>query len=453
MLWHGDNVDAECVMRSIALLIAAGADVNAVEDDDKWTPLHSVVRRGLTECVSLLLEAGADIEAEDCDGASPLFGCRHAEVAAMLIAANADLNHVNRHGRSACHYAGCHPRVLALLIAAGANPHLRGNDGETALHCAAEEDNSSDAMSMLLDAGADVNQGDNDGNCAAHWAARAGRVENLKFLLEHDAQFNQRNNTSKTVFGMAAIPRNYACETMRWLLDSGADIGAIDITAAHGADSSALLLLRSLGVNLNDADERGNTACHHVRDDATFNALFALGTRMSVLNHNGQTPFEMHWAQHFATDTDRWTRHDDLVLSFAAAGLCCGVAPRETRSDIGALVIAGGGRVSAEADAVFRRGEIDRIVWRQKSLFRSRAWQVCIGLQSLRLSALELCEILTHMFAPLESLVPFHVMWKVVVTVKHFERGRPIADWHSIMRQIRIRERLALLTYSYSNSN
>jgi ankyrin repeat protein len=180
----------------------------------------------------LLLRAGANIDAQTAHGLSPLFCASDVSVAALLIAANANLMLVDREGRSVCHRAVLHPRVLALLIAAGANPHLRGDDGETALHCAAEENNSSDAMSMLLDAGADVNQADNDGNCAAHWAACSSRVDNLKFLLEHGAQFNQRNNAGKTVFGVAAASTD-ACETMRWLLDSGADIGAIDITAAQ----------------------------------------------------------------------------------------------------------------------------------------------------------------------------------------------------------------------------
>ena len=53
-------------------------------------------------------------------------------------------------------------------------------------------------------------------------------------------------------------------------------------------------------------------------------------------------------------------------------------------------------------------------------LFRLRALQVCVGLQSLRISALEMCEILAHMFAPLESLVSFAFAWQVATTVKHF---------------------------------
>jgi hypothetical protein len=257
----------------------------------------------------------------------------------------------------------------------------------TALHCAAQLCESSASVPILINVGVDVNQADNDGNCPAHWAARSGRIDNLKFLLEHDAQFNQRNNAGKTVFGVAAVASTDACETMRWLLDSGADIGAIDITAAHRAVSPAF------------------------------------GAAVSAANHNGETPFMV--------EIDRWNLDidGDLVLSFAAAGHCCGVMGVTVELDsptIGAIVVAGGGLVSAGVDTdellAQEAHAIDLILLRQKRLFRMRAWQVCIGLQSLRVSALEMCEILAHMFAPLESLVPFHIMWKVVLAVKHFAK-------------------------------
>jgi hypothetical protein len=48
-------------------------------------------------------------------------------------------------------------------------------------------------------------------------------------------------------------------------------------------------------------------------------------------------------------------------------------------------------------------------VWRHKALFRARALEVCIGLQAREISVLEMCEILANMFAPMESLVPFHL--------------------------------------------
>jgi ankyrin repeat protein len=413
------KASAEDAVRSMALLIDAGADVNAANRDGS-TPLHLAVQCGLTECVSLLIRAGADIEAKDDDGWTPLFFAVDDAVAAMLIAANADVNLHDHNGWNACHFACTRPRVLALLIAAGANPQQRGFMGETALHWAADREHSIDAMSVLLRADADVNLGDKHGNSAAHWAALAGRIDNLKFLLEHGANIEQRNNAGKTVLLVAVSAVERAVETTRWLMHAGADIDVINDTMAHGAAASALPLLRRLGVNLNGADDLGNTACHQARDRAALHMLFALGATMSAVNYYGQTPLESFLGNS--------RLGDDLALTLASAGFACGMATEVERAEIGAVVIACGGRVSAELDAdeLLRReaDTIDSILQHQMALFRLRAWQVCIGLQSLRVSALEMCKILAYIFAPLESLVPFHVVWDVVRVVKHFERPR-----------------------------
>jgi hypothetical protein len=63
-------------------------------------------------------------------------------------------------------------------------------------------------------------------------------------------------------------------------------------------------------------------------------------------------------------------------------------------------------------------------VQRQVGFFKARAFEVCVGLQSLNLSALETCEILEYVFAPLESLVPLHLAWRVVSAVKHLRPRR-----------------------------
>jgi len=46
---------------------------------------------------------------------------------------------------------------------------------------------------------------------------------------------------------------------------------------------------------------------------------------------------------------------------------------------------------------------------------RHRALQVCVGLQSMRLDALQLCEILQFACGPVAPLIPF------AITVKHFQ--------------------------------
>jgi hypothetical protein len=51
---------------------------------------------------------------------------------------------------------------------------------------------------------------------------------------------------------------------------------------------------------------------------------------------------------------------------------------------------------------------------------RERALQVCIGLQSLELSALQMCEIMLFACGPIAPMIPFHLWWKIATTVKHF---------------------------------
>jgi hypothetical protein len=65
---------------------------------------------------------------------------------------------------------------------------------------------------------------------------------------------------------------------------------------------------------------------------------------------------------------------------------------------------------------------IENIRLRQFDLLQLRAAEVCVGLQSLELPALVLCEIAAHAFAPRECLVPFHKVWTIVTMVKHYHQ-------------------------------
>jgi hypothetical protein len=73
----------------------------------------------------------------------------------------------------------------------------------------------------------------------------------------------------------------------------------------------------------------------------------------------------------------------------------------------------------AHAEAVeSARREIAKV---RLDFVRHRAWQVCIGLQSRGLDALQMCEILVHACGPVAPLIPFHQWWKIATTVKHFK--------------------------------
>lgn len=53
-------------------------------------------------------------------------------------------------------------------------------------------------------------------------------------------------------------------------------------------------------------------------------------------------------------------------------------------------------------------------------LVRHRAAEICIGLQSLEINALQLCEIMMHSFGAVGSLIAFHQWWAIATKVKHF---------------------------------
>jgi ankyrin repeat protein len=391
---------------SATVLLAAKADVNALDEDGN-TPLHAVARAGLHDCVSLLIEAGAMIEARNGDNQTPLLCACGGDAAGL---------------RS----------TLSVLIAAGADPHAKASAGESALHIAAKS-GSTDAISILIDASVDVNVVDDAGDSAGHWAARAGRFDNLKRLFQHGAQIDQRNNAGKTMLRVAAGAKTCAVESMRLLIDTGADVRVIDDAVAHGANATVFSLLRSLGVNLKAVDDRGNTPFHSARDVAAMVALFAHGAATLAKNNANLTPFE---AFSLRFERDPWDQSEDAMLVFAAGGLGFDLEVDFARLgfdvevDFAQLPTAGGELMwrleeimhFARGCATSDRNLSERVFKKQKELFQARAFQVCVGLQPLCLSALEICEVLAHLFAPLESMVPLQFAWRVVVTVKHFKQ-------------------------------
>lgn len=155
------------------LLIESGADVNAivehVEDKNSFstkeynyneTPLHSAATRGQDEIVKLLLEKGANVNAKDYNGETPLMWAAELEkysTIEILLENGADIN--------SCDNNGCTALIKASMVSYGG-----------------------DESFVLKEKYTDA------------------RI--VKFLLQHKANKNIRDNNKHTVLEYAVLNKN-----------------------------------------------------------------------------------------------------------------------------------------------------------------------------------------------------------------------------------------------------
>jgi ankyrin repeat protein len=274
------NKDAE----SLALLIGLGADVDAV-DPEEATPLHVAVETNSLECVKLLLSAGGRVDARDKQGMTPLNHAaviRDMEMVELLLSAGADVNtRSDEYGVTPL--ANCLNTIdvpenrdqtirlaelVRVLLDAGADPNIRENadyedEGPTAIFLAVEA-HDIEVMKMLIEAGArldieyaasrdyplhlvmcvaeaeclielgaDVNAALPVRGTALHRQARAGHPRVVALLIEKGANPNAPIPESgctplHMLFRTRTFERHQHRETLKVLLEAGADLGAVD---------------------------------------------------------------------------------------------------------------------------------------------------------------------------------------------------------------------------------
>ena len=192
------------------LLLELGGRVD-VRDSRIQTPLHKTIDRhdGVAiDAVQFLLEHGAVVDAQRDDLWTPLhlaINVGKLNVAQMLLDHQADVN-------------------------------ARNNDGQAPLHLLSmweaprDEDDGSDLAKLLLKRGANVNEQDKDNATPLHLASYYNRLENVRVLLDHDANTEMQNNQSRTPLQIVTRGNGDA-------QDDG--VGIARILLVHGAEAYA----------------------------------------------------------------------------------------------------------------------------------------------------------------------------------------------------------------------
>lgn len=355
----------------VALLLERGADARATSPHGE-TALMAAARAGDVDSIRALLAAGADPNAsESSSGETALMwaaGENHADAVRVLVAGGADPNAHARvlnlpamnwvqtgmvstalpvGGWTALMYAARDDKQDAALalVASGADPNAQDPDGTTALALAVMNAHY-DLAAALLDAGADPNVADRTGATPLYFAVdmvtlgrEIGRPERpllderdardlLRELLAHGADPNARlaapaierhhgfpdRSLGEGTTALMRAAKSHDLESMRWLLDAGADATLVQADgsgvlfsavgppprgvppdAAAQAAKDTLALLVNAGADLHAANSNGETALHRAARQGSAIAVTWLveqGVPVDVRDGMGRTPLD-----------------------------------------------------------------------------------------------------------------------------------------------------------------
>ena len=167
----------------------------------------------------------------------------------------------------AIHYG--HPKAVSALLNLGVNHKYKTFDNQTALHHAASYSTKM-VLEDLLKAGLDLNDKDSNGDLPITWAIRIGKLDNVKFLIEHGSFLRFKNIYGQSIMHAAAISNN----------------------------QSIIQLLFAEGISLDTIDDNGQVPLHLAarRSRSNFDGvrtLIELGANPNIQNINGITPFHL----------------------------------------------------------------------------------------------------------------------------------------------------------------
>lgn len=453
----------------MALMVRAKANLKVSAAGD--TIVHLAARNPDAGALRVLLGAGVPFDAHNNDGERPIhLAAKNAnqEVTAMLIAAGAKI----AADCSILHRAAQHnpnAAVLRVLIDAGSDVNACDRDKENALLKACMNTNI-EVLDALLAAGAKWRDGANTtvGRVAAMnpneailrrviaaglfdsdalpFAVKSSSAAVVTLMLDAGADRqspllatnaceNVKHRGVMSVLIAAGVPcdddavwklaiARSNVDALSALIAAGRvtvqQIRAMPLSqlmsaaAAVGGDAAAMLeFLIEQRVDFRVSDSDGWTI-GHVASNACLAVLFAHGANLDARDNEGRSPLQTACG-------------DGGLLTLFAAGIDA-ASFRGTASLDEQPLLAAMGLIPENSNAWVTHPKLmracNRIAQRQFDLFKLRAFQVCVGLATLELPALISCEILFNVFAPIQSLVPLHRVWKTVTTIKHHHKQR-----------------------------
>jgi ankyrin repeat protein len=333
------------------------------------------------------------------------------DIVGMLLDAGARIDDVDDLGQTACFTAALFRRgdVMASLLERRPNLEIKSRSFHaTPLHFLLTQIASEcvDIAIMLINAGASLDV--SPYHSALGWFASASTAA-IEALINRGVVMNQLLDAGNLtpLHAIARRPAWTDVDAVANMLinDCGVDVEARNVQgescahfAARSGNDIALRCFIDAGADVNCANRNGRTPLYNVYSYACSILLLVAGANVHARDREGLTALTSLQCK----PTCHWRA---ILHTLLAAG----ADPSDLSEQSVALV--------DPAYVEYARREIAAT---RLEFVRKRAIEVCFGLQSLQLDALQMCEILKHACGPVAHVVAFHQWWSIATTVKHF---------------------------------
>ncbi len=253
------------------MLLEHGASPDTTAGENGESPLMQAITSHDLPVARLLLNYGATVERQDEIAASPLMlaaGFGYTGLVKQLLERGASVTRQDGDGNDALDHAAMGARFSHSIhaVAHGEDVGVRNPD----------QVDSVGTCRLLLERGATVHHADKWGSTPLIIAARAGELENVRLFLHHGADINAQDNEGHTPLISALLPSTEKArlsfsasseesqqrlirivsplfddlphieQTVRLLLEAGADVSLRDATGRSAMDYASTPALRAL---------------------------------------------------------------------------------------------------------------------------------------------------------------------------------------------------------------
>lgn len=276
-----DVSDRDTTLEQIALLIKAGANVNAKDENGRTVLMYAAGFNNNIELVKVLIDAGADINARDKYGATLIKFvelCGNHEMSRFLRSISTKIRTEDLF--KAAKYQKTSYEQVTALIHEGANVNARDENNWTPLMWAVRFNNKSKVIRVLIEAKADINAKNEGGATALMLAAIYNtNPEVIKTLIDAGADINAKSKDGWTALMYAA--RSYVKPT------------SIEAFTNTGFDIQVIRSLIRAGVHVNAKNKDGSTAlilaAEYSSNPEVIKALIKAGANINTENKYGKT--------------------------------------------------------------------------------------------------------------------------------------------------------------------